>query len=281
MIAVDDVYRKFGACRAALKLLLVDACRNDPRPPGKKSATPDADRRSLGASFERPPDGIVVLTSCAPGQISWEDEELKHGVFMSYVLKGLSGDADGNRNGRVTLGELYDYAGSETKLYVANRYRDLQVPAQRGEINGIFELPRSGPAAAVAPFDAATARRHQVAWAAQIKADVVVTNSLGMKLTFIPPGEFVVGSPNTEPDRKDNENQLRVRIDKPYYLGTYEVTQREYAQIMGENPSAFANGGRFEDRVVGLDTSRCPVECVSWDKAQEFCRRLSAREGRS
>jgi hypothetical protein len=140
MIAVDDIYKKFDGCKAALKLLVVDACRNDPRPATRKSATPEADRKNFAASFERPPDGIVVLTSCGPGQISYEDEKLKHGVFMHYLLSGLSGQADGNRNGRVTLGELYDYTSIETKTYVARAHNDFQMPGQRGEINGVFEF---------------------------------------------------------------------------------------------------------------------------------------------
>src|SRR5688572_14648156 len=95
MIAVDDIYKKFESCPAALKLMVVDACRDDPRPPSRKSATPDADLKNFGGAFQRPPDGLVVLSSCGPGQKSYEDEEFKHGVFMHYVLQGLAGEADG------------------------------------------------------------------------------------------------------------------------------------------------------------------------------------------
>ena len=70
--------------------------------------------------------------------------------------------------------------------------------------------------------------------------------------------------------------QHRVRITKPYYLGMYEVTQGEYERVMGTNPSAFSHSGSSSAKVSRQDTSRLPVETVSWEEAVEFCRRLSA-----
>ena len=97
-------------------------------------------------------------------------------------------------------------------------------------------------------------------------------------------------------DRVPSEGpRHQVKITKPFYLGMYQVTQAEYEKVMGVNPSAFtekqmdasafkppldrkrdrrAGGGR--KKVAGKDTSRHPVETVSWDEAMEFCRRLSA-----
>jgi formylglycine-generating enzyme required for sulfatase activity len=114
-------------------------------------------------------------------------------------------------------------------------------------------------------------------------SDKSITNSIGMKLVLIPAGEFLMGSPETETGRfrgSNDEHQHRVRITKPFYMGVYAVTQREYERIMGSNPSYFAASGGGKDKVSGLDTSRFPVEQVSWDAAQEFCRRLSQKEGK-
>jgi formylglycine-generating enzyme required for sulfatase activity len=69
--------------------------------------------------------------------------------------------------------------------------------------------------------------------------------------------------------------QHRVRITKPFYLGTYLVTQGEYQRVMGINPSEFSATGNGKDKVAGQDTKRFPVERVSWDDAVEFCRKLS------
>ena len=51
------------------------------------------------------------------------------------------------------------------------------------------------PPPAVAPFDAQKAKEHQEAWAKHLGVPVELTNSIGMKLVLIPPGEFTMGSP--------------------------------------------------------------------------------------
>jgi formylglycine-generating enzyme required for sulfatase activity len=90
------------------------------------------------------------------------------------------------------------------------------------------------------------------------------TNSIGMRLKLIAAGTFMMGSPPSEPDRRDDETQHRVRISKPFYLGVYEVTQGQYEKLMGANPSNFKGDNN-------------PVEQVSWEDAALFCRELSAR----
>jgi formylglycine-generating enzyme required for sulfatase activity len=93
----------------------------------------------------------------------------------------------------------------------------------------------------------------------------LITNSIGMKLTLIPAGEFMMGSPDSDRRAGSAEKpQHQVRITKPFYLGVTEVTQGQYEKVMGKNPSRFKESG--------LDA---PVEMVSWDDAQEFCRKLS------
>jgi formylglycine-generating enzyme required for sulfatase activity len=98
-----------------------------------------------------------------------------------------------------------------------------------------------------------------------------------MKLALIPAGEFLMGSPDSDPGaRGDEKPQHRVRITRPFYLSTSEVTQGEYQRVMGTNPSFFSSTGPGKDRVAGLDTARLPVEQARWHDAVDFCRRLSA-----
>ena len=135
------------------------------------------------------------------------------------------------------------------------------------------------PPLAVSPFDAARAKRHQEAWAKYLGVPVQVTNSIGMQLVLIPPGEFRMGSPVSEPARDRSEYQHRVRITKAFCLGVYEVTCSEYARVVGMNPSFSSPDGRDKYKVLGLDAGRFPVENVSWDDAAVFCRKLSALPG--
>ncbi|MBN1837268.1 MAG: formylglycine-generating enzyme family protein [Spirochaetales bacterium] len=87
-----------------------------------------------------------------------------------------------------------------------------------------------------------------------------------MEFVRIEPGTFVMGSPDGEEGRDNDEGpQTRVTLTKPFYLGKYEVTQAQWEAVMGSNPSQFKQGGRY------------PVEQVSWDDCQEFIKRLNAR----
>jgi len=87
-----------------------------------------------------------------------------------------------------------------------------------------------------------------------------------------------------------------VKITKQFSLGMYHVTQGEYEKVMGVNPSAVSakqmdasafnpplpqaeNKGRQgigKGVPANRDTSRYPVDTVSWNDCVEFCRRLSA-----
>lgn len=58
-----------------------------------------------------------------------------------------------------------------------------------------------------------------------------------MKMVLIPKGTFLMGSPPSEKGFRDDERQHKVKITQDYWLGVYEVTQAQYQQVMGENPS--------------------------------------------
>ena len=102
-----------------------------------------------------------------------------------------------------------------------------------------------------------------------------LTNSIGMQLVLIPPGDFLMGSPKSDLASEESGPQHSVRITKPFYLGVYEVTQQEYEEVMADRPSHFYSDSLGGDKVEGINTSRFPVDQVTWGQAAEFCRRLS------
>jgi len=170
------------------------------------------------------------------------------------------------------------------------------------------------PPPAIAPFDADQAREHQKAWAEYLGVDVEITNSLGMKLVLIPPGEFMMGSTSEEIGRLVRLNEStpwfderllrsqgpshRARITRAFYLGSFEVTVGEFRafveatahETFGETNGKGGSGVNREDGVLevnpeyhwrnpGFDQSdRHPVGNVSWDDALAFCAWLSTSE---
>ena len=121
------------------------------------------------------------------------------------------------------------------------------------------------PPPPVSPFSPAQAKAHQRAWAKHLGLPVQVTNSVGMKLSLIPRGQFVMGSPPKEEWHRPDETQHRVTLTKAFYMGATEVTQGQWKALMGKNPSFF----------TGDDL---PLETVTSEEAAEFCRRLSKKE---
>jgi formylglycine-generating enzyme required for sulfatase activity/serine/threonine protein kinase len=178
--------------------------------------------------------------------------------------------------------------------------------------------PDQAPPPAIAPFDAAQAKEHQAAWAKHLGVSVETTNSIGMKLVLIPPGEFDMGSSKEEIDELTREGkakgwessvcdhlawegpQHRVRIRKPFYLGAHEVTVgqfRRFVEASGYRTQPETDGqggygwnpesGKWERRAdctwqnPGFkQDDNHPVVVVTWNDAVAFCQWLSKQEGK-
>ncbi len=108
---------------------------------------------------------------------------------------------------------------------------------------------------------------------------VILPGDVALTLVRIPAGTFMMGSPADERGRYSDEDLHQVTLTQDYYLGKYEVTQRQWQAVMGSNPSYFSS--------CGLD---CPVEEVSWNDicggatgssctATSFIGRLNAHLG--
>ncbi len=94
-------------------------------------------------------------------------------------------------------------------------------------------------------------------------AGTVRRNPIGMELVWVPFGEFVMGSEN---GKSDEQPVRKVTIGDGFWIGRFEVTQRQWETVMGSNPSYFKKCG-----------GNCPVENVSWIDARDFIARLNAR----
>lgn len=210
-------------------------------------------------------------------------------------------------DGKETIVEVPDGSEIEVSVKTASGRR-------KSEKKGAVRKSDTPPPLAKPKMLGIEAAQVQKQWAAHLGVKVEETNSIGMPLVLIPPGEFEMGSTPEEvkwaleqgkqknPTDKHYFERVpseaprhRVKITEPFYLGMHQVTQGEYEKVMGINPSAFTkkhvdvstfkpplSDMEAKARVVGVkkvqgkDTRRHPVETVSWDEAMEFCRSLSA-----
>jgi len=95
-----------------------------------------------------------------------------------------------------------------------------------------------------------------------------------MKLVLIPAGEFLMGSPKSDPDHNDDEGpQRKVTISKPFYMGIYEVTQAQWRTVMGTEPW---KGKRWTKSGDNNAASH-----LNWNDVSRFCLMLSKKIGRT
>jgi TPR repeat protein len=114
-ISLTWVQSVLGASRAGKRLLLIDACREKTFAQRGDGSNPmdGAFHAALGRA-----QGQAELTSCGPGQVSYESEELGHGVFTWYLMQALRGRAAADGRGFVTLGAVSQYVSTQVKAWV-------------------------------------------------------------------------------------------------------------------------------------------------------------------
>ena len=95
-------------------------------------------------------------------------------------------------------------------------------------------------------------------------------NASGIEMLLVPPGTFMMGCSPLQGSGScfsDEYPVHQVTLTKPFYLGRFEVTQAQWTQVMGSNPSSY----RFPNAVVPeRQVPERPVERVSWDMIQGF-----------
>ena len=110
---------------------------------------------------------------------------------------------------------------------------------------------------------------------------IALAEGVDMTFAWIPPGSFLMGSPESEVERFEDEMQHRVTLSRGFYLGIHAVTQAQGQAVMGKNPSCFKGRNRPMEQVAWDDKGKNrPVGKVSWDGCQEFCTKLSQAQGR-
>ena len=91
----------------------------------------------------------------------------------------------------------------------------------------------------------------------------LAVGKVAIQLGRVAPGEFLMGSPASEPGHDANESPVRrVRITKPFYLAIYPLTQAQYFGVTGRQPSNFHG----ED---------LPQDQITYPRAMELCKKLS------
>lgn len=107
-IQFQEINADLQAAKPKSVTIFMDACYSGQARSGE---TLVANARPVTLKSEKKlfPDNFTVITASQADQISSSSPDLKHGIFSYYLMKGMEGDADANRDGKITLGEMQAY----------------------------------------------------------------------------------------------------------------------------------------------------------------------------
>lgn len=144
LISLKELYKDLEKCKAGFRLLMVDACRNDPFADKSRAPRLEVDLESVTRpDLPEPPKGVAAFFSCSEKEKAYDSDKLRHGVFFNYVVEGLRGGAAG-KDGNVTVNNLSEYVKRRVKDYVRTEHGVLQKPDIMGKNYDEITLVRLG-----------------------------------------------------------------------------------------------------------------------------------------
>ena len=150
LVPLQQIYKDLEQCEAGMKVLVVDACRNDPQTDNSRSR-PEVKLDSITRPpAEIPSGGVAAFYSCSTGQKAYEDADLKHGVFFYFVIEGLRGAAAREGVADIYLRDLEFYVNNGVEPFVRSKLGQSQLPQLLTKLQGtqkpLISWPKTQPA---------------------------------------------------------------------------------------------------------------------------------------
>ncbi len=246
------------------KLVLIDACRDVPKDPGRGA-------KGIQGKTIALPENTAVLFGCRSGQQSYENEKLGHGLFTHCLLEGLQGKAA--REGKLTWTGLAAFVEGRLSDDDMKTLMPKSSPQEAIAAGGVGQLVLAR--IDVKPIGGNGDTPPALATGAEGKksGDVRDDNGLKLKLVWCEKGRFTMGSPKGETGRSDDEDQVSVILNKGFWFGQTSVTQAQFKSVLSIEP--------WKGKELVKEGATYPVTYVNWDEATEFCANLTERESKS
>lgn len=274
----DDIMAGIRLSPAGNKVLVLDACRQDP---SKERSFQHRQKVAPGAfgtnlTLNDLPSNTAVLFACRANEYAFENERWGHGAFTKLLLEEFRSVTEDGLGARTLSDKLsqkvqaFQYQQRPDSLVKGTV--DLQLLASAANVSR--PLVTLTPTRPVDPLPSRPAEPTGNTAGAEGRSagEERSDNGLGLRLVWCPAGQFTMGSPATETWRSDDnrENQVEVTLSRGFWLGKTEVTQGEWEKVMGTRP--------WQGESLVREGSSYPATHVSWDDAMEFCGKLTSQE---
>ena len=134
-VGQNEIVAALAAAKPKSVTMFIDACYSGQTRGGDMLVT-NAKPVSLKSDTNAYPPNFTVITASANDQISSSSPELKHGIFSFYLMKGMEGEADVNKDGKITVGEMQDYLSDKVsrQAMTLNRKQTTQLVGDAGRV---------------------------------------------------------------------------------------------------------------------------------------------------
>ena len=238
-LCINWVLSTLANKRIGMKLIILDACRDNPF-----TKSWNLGNSSHGLASMTAPPGSYIAFAAAPGAVAEDRENLSNGVFTHFLKQEITKEG-------VPIDIIFTNAAKSVCEYTNHHQR----PFRASDLTDLFYFipPSDGQ-----PLLPETNR---------ITNYTETANGLNLEMIAVHGGTFTMGFTGEPNDLyHDDEKPAHQVTVGDFYIGKFPVTQKQWMEIMGNNPSYFK----------GDDL---PVESVSWYDAQEFIYRLNYMTG--
>jgi formylglycine-generating enzyme required for sulfatase activity len=286
-VNADWVLQQMEFAGNRMNIIILDACRNNPLPGGKRSA-------EKGLARMDAPRGSFLAYSTAPGATA-ADGKGTNSPYSQALANAIE-------NTKVPLEQLF----RQVRVDVMNATGQDQVPWDSSSLTGEFYFKKpdgSAPAqqtALLAPPPSTQPAAQTGGTTSKAPEPAVALGKTFHdcgdcpEMVSIPAGSFTMGSPKgDEADRPEERPQVKVTIGKPFALMATEVTRDQFAAFMKDTQREAEKGcyapdggeGKWDDKANFLNPGfkqegNHPVVCVSWSDAQDYAEWLSNKTGK-
>jgi hypothetical protein len=134
-VGQNEIVAALSAAKPKSVTMFIDACYSG-QTRGGDVLVANAKPVALKSDTNVYPPNFTVITASANDQISSSSPELKHGIFSFYLMKGMEGEADTNKDGKITAGEMQDYLSDKVsrQAMTLNRKQTTQLVGDAGRV---------------------------------------------------------------------------------------------------------------------------------------------------
>jgi formylglycine-generating enzyme required for sulfatase activity len=233
------VLDKMESAGSGMNIIILDACRDNPFK-GVRSGT-------KGFAQMSAPTGSIISYSTAPGSVAM-DGDSRNSPYTRNLIDAMKIQG-------LKIEDVFKKERNNDAKETANR----QIPWESSSLMNDFYFK---PGFAIYQTQENTSTIYNLP--TDPKSD------FGIELVFVKGGAFTMGCTREQTDCEEDEKPAhKVTVDD-FYIGKYEVTQKQWSDVMGTSPSAFKK-----------NEENCPVELVDWNEIQDFIKKLNQKTNKN